>query len=91
LSAAFQLFEAANNVDGETVACAAIMHSHLYQFTDMTPLDPWIDRLTGLLERRPRFPSAAAELQVVTALLLAHSFRGHGARSSRSASNGCSN
>ena len=91
MSAAFQLFEAANNVDGETVACAAIMHSHLYQFTDMTPLDPWIDRLTGLLERRPRFPSAAAELQVVTALLLAHSFRGHGARSSRSASNGCSN
>ena len=75
LSAAFQLFEAANNVDGETLACAAIMHGHLYQFTDVTPLDPWIDKLTDLLERHPRFPSAAAELQVVTALLLAHSFR----------------
>ena len=51
------------------------MHSHLYQFTDMRPLDPWIDTLTGLLERRPRFPTPAAELQVVTALLLSHSFR----------------
>lgn len=75
LMAAFQLFGAANNVDGQTLACGAIMHSHLYQFTDMRPLDPWIDTLTALLERRPRFPSPAAELQVMTALLLAHSFR----------------
>src|SRR5262245_49096648 len=75
LSAAFQLFEAHDDVTGQTLACAAIMHSHLYQFTDMTPLDPWIDTLTALLARRPRFPNAGAELQVVTALLLAHSFR----------------
>jgi DNA-binding SARP family transcriptional activator len=75
LIAAFQLFEAADDLMGQTLACGNIIHSHLYQFTDVTPLDPWIDTLTGLLERRPRFPTPAAELQVVTALLLAHSFR----------------
>ena len=75
LITSFQLFAANSNVDGQTLACGAIMHSHLYQFTDMTPLDPWIDTLTRLLERRPRFPSPAAELQVMTALLLSHSFR----------------
>jgi LuxR family transcriptional regulator, maltose regulon positive regulatory protein len=75
LTAAFQLFEAQSDLMGQTLACGAIMHSHLYQFTDVTPLDPWIDTLTGLLERRPRFPTAAAELQVMTALLLSHSFR----------------
>ena len=75
LSAAFQLFEANDDLNGQTLACGAIMHSHLYQFTDMRPLDPWIDTLTALLARHPRFPNAGAELQVVTALLLAHSFR----------------
>ncbi len=74
LTRAFQLFEASNDLMGQTLACGAVMHSHLYQFTDMTPLDPWIDTLTGLLERNPRFPTAASELQVVTALLLSHSF-----------------
>lgn len=75
LTAAFRLFEASNDVNGQTWTCGAIMHSHLYEFTDMRPLDPWIDTLTRLLERKPRFPTAAAELQVVTALLLSHSFR----------------
>jgi LuxR family maltose regulon positive regulatory protein len=75
LTTAFQLFEASGDVLGQTVACAQIMHSHLYQFMDVTPLDPWIDKLTALLERRPQFPRPGAELQVITALLLAHSFR----------------
>jgi DNA-binding SARP family transcriptional activator len=75
LSAAFRLFEANGDLMGQTLACGAIMHSHLYQFTDMRPLDPWIDTLTVLLARQPRFPNAGAELQVVTALLLSHSFR----------------
>jgi LuxR family transcriptional regulator, maltose regulon positive regulatory protein len=75
LLAAYELFQANDDVTGQTLACGAIIHSHLYQFTDMTPLDPWIDALTALLERQPRFPSASAELQVVTALLMAYSFR----------------
>ncbi|HET9447913.1 MAG TPA: hypothetical protein VFO35_16735, partial [Steroidobacteraceae bacterium] len=75
LIAAFRLFEASNDVNAQTWTCGAIMHSHLYEFTDMRPLDPWIDTLTALLERKPRFPTVAAELQVVTALLLSHSFR----------------
>jgi LuxR family maltose regulon positive regulatory protein len=75
LSAAFQLFEANGDVDGQTVTCGALIHSHLYEFTDVTPLDRWIDALVALLERKPRFRTPAAELQVRTALLLALSFR----------------
>ncbi len=75
LGRAFELFEASGSVLGQTLTCGSIMHSHLYQFVDLKPLDPWIDVLTGLLEKRPQFPMPAAELQVTTALLLAHSFR----------------
>jgi LuxR family transcriptional regulator, maltose regulon positive regulatory protein len=75
LSAAFQLFESNGDIDGQTVACGALIHSHLYEFTDVRPLDRWIDALVSLLERKPRFRAPAAELQVRTALLLALSFR----------------
>jgi DNA-binding SARP family transcriptional activator len=75
LMAAFQLFEANGDIDGQTAACGALIHSHLYEFTDLRPLDPWIGALVALLERKPRFRTRAAELQVRTALLLALSFR----------------
>jgi len=75
LTTAFQLFEANHDLDGQTVTCGALIHSQLYEFTDVTPLDRWIDELTALLERKPRFRTPAAELQVRTALLLALSFR----------------
>jgi ATP/maltotriose-dependent transcriptional regulator MalT/DNA-binding SARP family transcriptional activator len=75
LMAAFQLFEAQGDIAGQAQTCGALIHSHMYEFTDVTPLDRWIDTLVTLFEREPRFRSPAAELQVRTALLLALSFR----------------
>ncbi|HEY7641144.1 MAG TPA: BTAD domain-containing putative transcriptional regulator [Steroidobacteraceae bacterium] len=75
LMAAFQLFESQDDVVGQAQTCGALIHSHMYEFTDVTPLDRWIDTLTALLERKPRFRTSGAELQVRTALLLALSFR----------------
>jgi LuxR family transcriptional regulator, maltose regulon positive regulatory protein len=75
LEAAFRGFEAAGDFAGQTVACAALIRTYTYEFTDVRPLDPWIDVLQRLLAANPRLQSAAVELQVSTALLLALSFR----------------
>jgi DNA-binding SARP family transcriptional activator len=75
LQTAFQGFEAAGDLTGQTVACAALVRTYTYEFTDLRPLDPWIDVLQRLLAANPRLPSPAAELQVCTALFLALSFR----------------
>jgi LuxR family transcriptional regulator, maltose regulon positive regulatory protein len=75
LTSAFNLFAAATDIDGQTLACAAVVQSHIYEFTDLRPLDPHIDALSRLLDQGPRFRTPAAELQVITALLLALSFR----------------
>jgi DNA-binding SARP family transcriptional activator len=75
LMVAFELFEARDDLIGQAQTCGALIHSHMYEFTDVTPLDRWIDTLIALFERGPHFRTAAAELQVRTALLLALSFR----------------
>jgi DNA-binding SARP family transcriptional activator len=75
LQTAFELFERAGDLEGKTLACGATIHSHMYEFTDVRPLDPWIDVLTGLLAQSPKLRTTAAQLHVHTALLLALSFR----------------
>lgn len=75
LLAAFEGFKAAGALAGQTLACTGLIRSFMYEFSDMRPLDTWIDELLALRERVPVLPSPTAELYVNTALLFALSSR----------------
>lgn len=75
LQAAFEGFKARDDVAGQISACAAIIETYYFEWTDFTPLDRWIAALSALLERQPSFASPAAELRARSSLLAAALYR----------------
>lgn len=59
---------------GRLSCCSGVVTTHYLEMDNLATLDPWIDRLLGLLEHLPPI-SPAAELRVYTSLLFALSFR----------------
>lgn len=58
-----------------TQSCAGVIISCYMEFDELATLDPWIDRILGLLATRPTFPSPGAELHAQSAVLFALGFR----------------
>jgi ATP/maltotriose-dependent transcriptional regulator MalT/DNA-binding SARP family transcriptional activator len=75
LSRSFEQFAVAQDALGRIMACTGMILTYYAEFANMTPLDPWIDALLGLLDAAPEFPSPASELKVNAVLVFALTFR----------------
>jgi len=75
LQAAYDLFHAALDSNGQAVSAASIVQTYYFDAQDFTGIDPWIPILEGLLEERPRFASVEAELAAYTGLVMALVYR----------------
>lgn len=69
LSDAYRLFERTHDTTGQMLAASGAVLTYFYDYDLFEPLDPWLDLLDQLL-LQPSFPSASAELQVYTMVLL---------------------
>jgi LuxR family maltose regulon positive regulatory protein len=68
---AYELFAAQKDTLGQMLAIAAILQHHHISFTTFGRMVPWIGLLADLLLTEPHFPSASAELSVLTGLFTA--------------------
>jgi DNA-binding SARP family transcriptional activator len=57
------------------LSAAGVVESHILAYTDLRPLDDWIDIIVAGLNRDVAFPSTDAEIKVRSALVIALSYR----------------
>jgi DNA-binding SARP family transcriptional activator len=55
---------------GDMLACAGVIHAIYLEWSDLTKMDDWINRLEALMEKRPALPSTDAALSIYSALLI---------------------
>jgi DNA-binding SARP family transcriptional activator len=75
LQRAYDQMKARDDFDGLTLAASAFALSFISDLASLRALDPWIDRLTEMLDRRPRVSSPVIEAQACAALLFALTYR----------------
>jgi len=63
---------------GELLSAAGMIEAYYFEWATFRPIDPWIEAITQRLQPAPQFPSANAELNVYSALLIAMSYRDPG-------------
>jgi ATP/maltotriose-dependent transcriptional regulator MalT/DNA-binding SARP family transcriptional activator len=63
---------------GELLSAAGMIEAYYFEWATFRPIDPWIEAITQRLQPAPQFPSANAELNVYSALLIAMSYRNPG-------------
>lgn len=82
LQRAFQGFRAMTDPIGQMLCAAAMIRTYHFEYNTFEPMDRWVATIDHLLEARPAFPNASAELAVFSALLLAVTYRlpGHSRR-----------
>jgi LuxR family transcriptional regulator, maltose regulon positive regulatory protein len=68
-------FEHAGDRLGQVLCAAAMIHAVFLEWSDLTKMDPWIDRLKTSLEQELSFPRREAELQVYSSALIALFYR----------------
>lgn len=59
----------------QMATAAAVVETHVLEYTHFRPLDQWITVLESRLAQRPVFPDQDLELRVQSALLIAYTFR----------------
>jgi LuxR family transcriptional regulator, maltose regulon positive regulatory protein len=65
---AFALFTKERVLPGRLLAWSGIVDTYLYAWSDLTPLDRWIDVFEGMWKQGSRFPSRDIEIRVTTSL-----------------------
>jgi DNA-binding SARP family transcriptional activator len=75
LERAWELFRATGDVTGTFSAWAGVVGTILYEWSDFTKLDRWIDALEALLRQQPGFPSRETETRVTATMFYALMFR----------------
>ena len=65
---AFALFTKERALPGRLLAWSGIVDTYLYAWSDLTPLDRWIDVFDGMWKQGSRFPSRDIEIRVTTSL-----------------------
>lgn len=68
---AHRQFEQADDACGQALCLAGMLHVGLTRPSEETQLADWVTQLDPLVERAGRFPSRAAELEVLRALITA--------------------
>src|SRR5581483_1661145 len=55
-----------------------VIRSYYFEYSGFESMDAWVETIDRLLETQPTFPNAAAELNVLSALVLAFTYRQSG-------------
>ncbi|MDH4161172.1 MAG: hypothetical protein OEW15_00575 [Nitrospirota bacterium] len=72
---AFRLFEAEGDRPAALLAWSGAVEAIFLERGDFTRLDPWLAWIDEILGDEPEFPSAEAEVRVVTSVVIALTFR----------------
>ena len=72
---AFDGFAASGVAVGQMLCAAAVIRTYHFEYNTFEPMDRWVAEIDRLLETGPQFPTAAAQLAVWSALLLAFTYR----------------
>ncbi len=72
---AYERFRTRGDVTGTFSAWSGAVGTILYEWSDFTQLDRWIDDLEGMLRERPGFPSRETETRVTATMFYALMFR----------------
>jgi DNA-binding SARP family transcriptional activator len=75
LEHAYELFRARGDATGTLAAWCGVVGTVLYEWSDFTQLDRWIDDLEQILKERPDFPSPAMKTRVTATMFYALVFR----------------
>jgi hypothetical protein len=75
LETTYRAFEQRNDGVGRLLASAAALEALAYDFDDFVAMDPWIDRIAGLLAEQWTLARPDDELRVLSALLTGAVFR----------------
>jgi DNA-binding SARP family transcriptional activator len=71
---ALQIFEDRGDTFGTLLSCAGILDGYIFEWR-LSPMDPWIEKLEGLLHESPAFPSLEVEIHVMRSLFFALTIR----------------
>jgi DNA-binding SARP family transcriptional activator len=74
-ASAFEQFESRDDIQGQYLACTAILECLVLDWTDFAPADTWLDRFEILYQRHPVFPSLDIEIRACAAMLSVMSYR----------------
>ena len=72
---AFEAFDRQSDFTGVLLAWSGAVDAIFYQGAGLMAVDPWIDRLEGLVERAGGFPSSDVEARVAFSMFQALTFR----------------
>jgi LuxR family maltose regulon positive regulatory protein len=75
LERAFRQLKQHGDLIGQLRAASSIVASYFFEWSTWKPLDPWIDVMEELMLARPRYPSAAVELDICCSMLIATLYR----------------
>ncbi|MBI3527467.1 MAG: hypothetical protein HY067_05800 [Betaproteobacteria bacterium] len=72
---AFEAFRTNADGVGQLVSAAWIIRTYYLEYTNFQPLDRWVEEIGSILAERPAFASAADEIHVLGALMIAFTYR----------------
>lgn len=75
LSRAFALYTSQKHHAGACLAWAGVIDTFVYEWSDFTQLDYWIDQIEKVLSGNPEFPSLEIEARVTAGLFCALKYR----------------
>jgi LuxR family maltose regulon positive regulatory protein len=75
LAAAFEGFLRAGNLLGQMLSAAWVIRTYYFEYSSFQPMDLWVAEIDRLLADSPVFPDAASEINVLSALILAFTYR----------------
>jgi ATP/maltotriose-dependent transcriptional regulator MalT/DNA-binding SARP family transcriptional activator len=79
LESVWQSFEASHDKVGQLLCAATLLEGYFFEFDNIRPMDPWIEKVANLLVEGVRPPSKVDELRVLSSVMMgaAHRSPGH--------------
>jgi len=75
LEVAYRIFVDRGDEVGQLLAATTLLEGIYFSFENLKPMDPWIERLTGLLQRGIRAPTKEDELRANSAVMVGATLR----------------
>ena len=76
LNSAWKTFVAVKEEAGQLLCAITILEGHFFEFNDLRPMDPWIDRVVNLLQKGVRPKLKVDELRAFSSVMMGAAFRG---------------